>query len=984
MKKSFLCLLAVLMISHAFAQAYIAEGRKPLGVIPKKVDGVSIPNITLNGTWEMNMNPEGEVWKTNKGNWQKIKVPGEPAMQGFKVVNDKEFFYRTTINIPADAKNKTVRIRFNGVYSYARVFVNGKMIRDHFGGFTAWEADISDEIIPGKPLQIYVGVTDRVDEISYASAYAKHFIGGILREVQLLILPKQHINRFYTNTELSNDYRQATLSFNIAKNTNAPADVKLQLTDASGKNVVQKNVKLINGSATTSVIIDNPVLWNEEQPYLYNVKADLVINGKFEETIVQKIGFRNVKVDGKRLLVNGMPVKLRGACRHDMHPLLGRSSNRYYDSLDVVQAKEANMNFIRTSHYPPTQDFLEFADRYGLYVQEETAVCFANAWREGIFSKWSKTQEDTAFTPRFLGQLSEMIDRDRNHPSIIMWSIGNESDYGINFQKSCEFVKSVDLSRPVSWTWPGNAIKENKRCFDIAITHYPAYNGSENENFGMKYANMEHDSFPLLGDEWAHVSCYNTTMLKLDPNVKDFWGRSLDTMWAKRFDVPGNLGGAIWGMIDETFHLPDTVSGYGPWGIVDVWRRKKTEFWNTKKAYSPVKVLQTKFDNGTTKQNISIPIKNRFNHLALNEIKMVVESGQKTWTEQLPALQPHEEGVILIAKEKLAPSFMLKFYNANKQLIDEEKITVNYAVVDTAIASQKWNIKNENGQMQLTNKNLFLLLDEKTGELQYASVGGEKILTGAPRFFVLQPKQYDAWKETAGNESGKYKVQKAEIKTTDGKVVVTSSGIVDSFLVKMQTTFSANGYIDVEYEADSIPKYSWQIGLAFPLTWNADAYEWKRNGYWTTYPDGHLSAHEGLAKRNTNIKEIYRQQPLYGVAEGMYDYYLTGKTKAAEAFMWGSEKYRAAKENITDFTIFMGSRAVLKSDIWGSKTAFKIQILSNGAQELRLIDKLDYWALSWGNYQGTPNPPHISGRASLKLVIEPNRQVNKSFNQLNN
>lgn len=978
MKRLSFSYIFLMFVANVFAQQFIAKDRQPLVVIPAATNGVNKPVSLLNGVWEINANPQGDVWNTDKENtqasdWKKIQVPGEPSMQGFKIVNDKEFFYRANIHIPADAKNKTVFIRFNGVYSYARVFVNGKMIREHFGGFTAWDADITPYVQPGKSITVYIGVTDRADDISYASGYAHHTIGGILRNVQLLVLPKQFINRFYVATNLANDFELADITFTVATNGSQKRMMKILVKDAKG-NVVSnenKNLEFDNsGTLQHTIIIRNPVLWNQEKPYLYTVTAQLLDEKNVaEEVIEKKIGIRKVEVEGKRLLINGEPVKLRGACRHDVHPLLGRSTNRYYDSLDVVLAKEANLNFIRTSHYPPTQDFLEFADKYGLYVQEETAICFANNWREGVYKKLGESANDTAYTSRYLGQLSEMIDRDRNHAAIIMWSIGNESDYGINFQKEYEFVKSVDVSRPVSWTWPGSALKEGKRCFDIAVTHYPAYNGAEDENFGLRYKNMEHGKFPLLGDEWAHVSCYNTTMLKLDPNVKDFWGRSLDTMWAARFDVPGNLGGAIWGMIDETFHLPDTIAGYGPWGIVDVWRRKKTEFWNTKKAYSPVKVLKTSFD-GIGLSQLSIPVKNRFNHLSLDKVTMTIESKGKTWRQPLPALKPHEEGNILISREKISRSMMLRFYDNNKKLIDEENINVDLGAADTAITIQQWSVKNENGSILLSNKNLLVVLDEKTGEMQYAAVKGEKIITSAPRFFVLKPNEHYAFKETNGAMSGKYLIKNININTNKSNaVIITSNGLIDQYPVKLRTTYNANGNITVEYEADSIPKHTWEIGVAFPVSWNVDGYSWKRNGYWSTYPAGHLSAIEGFAKRNTGIKEVYRERPAYEVAEGLYDYYLTGKTKPSEAYMQASEVYRATKENIRDVTLYKEDKAILKCGFGiNEKQAFKMQIIGKSSQELRLINKLDYWALAWGNYQGTENPSFVKGKVNINLI----------------
>lgn len=973
MKNIFSILIFALTASAVNAQQFIAEGRKPLAVIPLQTTDVTKAKVSLNGVWEINMSPENEVWKNNSGNWQKIQVPGEPAMQGFKVENDKEFFYRTTVPIPASAKNKTTMIRFNGVYSYARVFVNGHFVREHFGGFTAWDADISSFVEPGKPAIVHVGVTDRADDISYASGYAFHPIGGILREVQLLVVPNDYINRFYVQTDFTNDFKQAILSLNIAKSkAKGNSKIKFQLYDAKGKAVLNepKSFNLMNsGEGKFSVNVVNPILWNQEQPYLYTLKAELVTAGKTEEKIEQKIGFRKVVVDGKRVLVNGQPIKLRGGCRHDMHPLLGRSTNRMYDSLDVVMAKKANLNFIRTSHYPPSKDFLEFADKYGIYVQEETAICFVNDWREGVYKKLGETYNDPAFTSRYLGQLSEMIDHDRNHASVIMWSIGNESTYGINFQKEYDFVKTIDLSRPVSWSWPATAFKENKRCFDIAVAHYPDYEGTGEENFGLKYKNMEHESLPLLSDEWAHVACYNTTLLKTDPNVKDFWGRSLDIMWANRFDVPGNLGGAIWGMTDETFHLKDKVTGYGPWGFIDVWRREKAEFWNTKKAYSPIRVLKTKFDAAGTDSFLNIPVKNRFNHISLDQIRLKITVNGRSFDQPLPVLKPHEEGSIKVAvNDKNTPIF-LQFYDAQNNLIDEEKITWENAIsLKTEATKLKWNVKKSSKIIELESQGLVVKLDPITGQLLKADLKGEKMLTSGARVIVNKPKEPGAFKETVGVYSGEYKVKAATV-NTDNKnlIVVTSSGTIDDYPIKMISSYQADGTIKIDYEANNIPEYTWQVGLALPVANTVNEIEWKRKGYWSTYPANHLSANEGIAKRFSDTKETYRVQPDYDVSQGMYDYYLKNSIELEKADMKGTEMYRATKENILTMDLISGNKKIELSS--NGLQAAKMNILESGQQELLIMDKWDYWSLSWGNFAGTKNSSkNAKGTAVIKLI----------------
>ena len=909
------------------AQPLMPGGRVPLAVIPDSIPGCTRPAVSLGGTWEINLDPGAEPWKTRRGEWQNILVPGEPAMQGFAVVNDREFFYRTRLAIPEAAAGKRILIRFNGVYSFARVFVNGKFVRDHHGGFTSWDADITAFVKPGSEAILHVGVTDRADDISYASGYAHHPIGGILRDVQMIIVPKDYLNRLYVTTLPVNEYSDWTLGVEVAKFVGSPeGEVRFSLTDAGGNPVPAGSETLVfddAGTARYSRVIKNPALWNQEVPILYTLRAELIKNGRIEEIITQPVGFRDVRVSGRQLLVNGDPVKLRGACRHDVHPTLGRSTTRYYDSLDVVLAREANVNFIRTSHYPPSPDFLEFADRYGLYVQVETAICFVNDWRTGVYKSLGETSNDTAFTDRYLGQLSEMIDRHRSHPSVIMWSIGNESNYGINFQKEYDYVKRVDTTRPVSWTWPATAIREGKRCFDIAVAHYPSYNGSESENFGLTYRNMEHDSLPLLSDEWAHVACYCNTLMDLDPNVQDFWGRSLDTMWSVRFDKPGNLGGAIWGMTDELFHLPDSVTGYGPWGFIDVSHNRKTEFWNVRKAYSPIRLLSTRWTKRDGVNQAEITLKNRFNHLSLSQLRMIVTEGDQTVEIPLPDVKPHGEVTLkLESSDPYLSSLLLRFIGPDGQVVDEERISRGRGIPAMQMMANDGLVVTPAGrETELSGSGFRIILDSQTGQILSATAEGEPVLRGGARIVVNRPVEPGAFKESAGEFTREYRVDQAEINTSQpDRVIVESRGFAGRYPVRMKTTYDYTGMIVTEYEVDSLPAHTWHVGMALPLAAAADEIRWDRIGYWSTYPEGHPSADSGVSKRSDSD--------------------------------WRA--FTGTKENILSFRILAQGKEVGSVTSTGRQSA-RVFRQPDGAQELQVLEKVDYWTLSWGNYQGTPN-----------------------------
>lgn len=264
-----------------------------------------------------------------------------------------------------------------------------------------------------------------------------------------------------------------------------------------------------------------------------------------------------------------------------------------------------------------------------------------------------------------------MVKAFRSHPSILFWSIGNESMYGTNFQLCYDWVKKTDRTRPVIFSYPGT-VPADKKIFDILSMHYQDVYGSL-EQWGKVTRGFQGEGIPVVFDEWAHPACYTYATLRTDPNIREFWGKSLDMMWSGLFDARGGLGGAIWGYIDETFALPEpkvgeaywkefahtakpegfrgNCVGYGEWGIVDVWRRKKPEFWSTKKAYSPVRLMTEREVAYTAGQPVVLTVYNRFDHTNLNEIKAVYTYKGQQGEAILSAVDPHQKGTLTIPEK---------------------------------------------------------------------------------------------------------------------------------------------------------------------------------------------------------------------------------------------------------------------------------------------------------------------------------------------
>ena len=747
-------------ILFAFGCSFLLSGTKAFAQIERLPDeasypvlqelaGVETPAVLLSGTWQFRYSPDSK--------WDKIQVPGEPAMQGYAIEHDKPFTYRKSFTVPADYAGKHTILRFDGVYSHARLFVNGTFVREHHGGFTRWETDVTPFVRPGKKNEIRLEVTDCLDDISYASGYAHHPIGGILRDVTLFALPETCLYDFYAETHLDAAYEDAVLKIGYSSPVAGGAEVAYTLTEPSGRRypLAQSRFSLEEGGNMNELPVKNPLKWDAEHPNLYTLTITLSKDGKEIGRFDRRIGFRDVKIEKDRMLVNGMPVKLRGACRHDIHPTLGRTTTAELDSLDVILFKRSNMNFVRTSHYPPTERFLEYCDRYGIYVESETAVCFVDTYRQKNYAP-GKTQDSAEFTPRYLSQCREMVKSFRSHPSILFWSIGNESVYGTNFQQCWDWVKATDKTRPVIFSYPGS-VGEKKPVYDILSMHYQDVNGNLNQ-WNRSTHGFQGEGIPALFDEWAHPACYTYATLQEDPNIREFWGHSIEKMWSGLFEAPGGLGGAIWGYVDETFMLPEPkvgtafwkefartakpedyqgkCVGYGEWGIVDVWRREKPEFWATKKAYSPVRLMTTEVASFLSGQRLLLPLYNRFDHTDLDEIeaRYIYKGEEKKLS--LPSVAPHQKGLLTIPAEawKANEPLLVSFYTATGELIDREQVKLGNEPVRLLDArrEQPLDVEETAELICIKGTDFEIPFSKETGLIRNATSKGQVIIEKGP------------------------------------------------------------------------------------------------------------------------------------------------------------------------------------------------------------------------------------------------------------
>ena len=980
--------------TKAFAQIERLPDEAPYPVL-QELAGVETPAVLLSGTWQFQYSPDSK--------WDKIQVPGEPAMQGYAIEHDKPFTYRKSFTVPADYAGKHTILRFDGVYSHARLFVNGTFVREHHGGFTRWETDVTPFVRPGKKNEIRLEVTDRLDDISYASGYAHHPIGGILRDVTLFALPETCLYDFYAETHLDAAYEDAVLKIGYSSPVAGGAEVAYTLTEPSGRRypLVQSRFPLEEGGNMNELPVKNPLKWDAEHPNLYTLTITLSKDGKEIGRFDRRIGFRDVKIEKDRMLVNGMPVKLRGACRHDIHPTLGRTTTAELDSLDVILFKRSNMNFVRTSHYPPTERFLEYCDRYGIYVESETAVCFVDTYRQKNYAP-GKTQDSAEFTPRYLSQCREMVKSFRSHPSILFWSIGNESVYGTNFQQCWDWVKATDKTRPVIFSYPGS-VGEKKPVYDILSMHYQDVNGNLNQ-WNRSTHGFQGEGIPALFDEWAHPACYTYATLQEDPNIREFWGHSIERMWSGLFDAPGGLGGAIWGYVDETFMLPEPkvgtafwkefartakpedyqgkCVGYGEWGIVDVWRREKPEFWATKKAYSPVRLMTTEVASFLSGQRLLLPLYNRFDHTDLDEIK--IRYTYKGVEKELPApsIAPHQKGLLVIPAEAWEEGELLSicFYTATGELLDAEQVSlgsdyhVRLADSEASPVNGVLQVEETAGMMTIKGDGFEIPFSKETGLISNATSKGQVIIEKGPFLHLDINLNHLTGAEVRKSarkfltSDSDWKKQSLTYTRKEGAVEVALSGFYQDVQTDILIRISPAGEMNVSYVVAGQPNgYLRETGLSFYLPERLDYLQWERKGMWSCYPEGAFAGNTGETSLYNPKQVRYGENPAQPWSADTHNYYYWADA-GANCDCPLTQMAKGMKENIYRYTLSAtGVKAGLTVCSPDASLACRTSKRGDGQLMLYINNRWDYPEIAWGNYCKTLEAVPCYGEMKIRF-----------------
>ncbi len=874
--------------SDQSAKAFEAVHYRPM---PARVTGLQTNALSLNGAWRIDPKPSENVRQISldAANWGDFHVPGQWAQQGYDLPLDKTVAMAREFSIPADWAEYRIYLRFDAIHAGTHYWLNGEPLGYSENLFTPVEWEITHAIKMREPnrLDLEMNVATLSEKLSHSSGYVGYSLGGIDRAVRIYALPSVHISRLRLNPGLDKAYRDGELQIVLGVDNAEPAArndfaVAIQLFGARGKAVEHSNGKvalgpLKAGLSTVSIdsLVTNPVKWSAEEPNLYQLVLVLEKGSRPLEQIERQIGFRTVETRGRQLYVNGVRVKLAGVCHHETDPLTGRADTMRDAEQDVKLFKSANLNFVRTTHYPCTEEFLDAADRHGLYVESEAPF------------GWLHPQKDLTNLTAILTPTSAMIDYCHSHPSVIIWSLANESHWGKLFEESNKLCKELDPTRPttIEHVFSG----EDQVTCDIISRHYQP----------MPYDEiLKDDTRPFLHGECFFEVYHERTDVSINPGLRQLWaagGAGLNSEWGKacikdwdenRFlcnneDVrpgiyPGAwsyicasqhcIGSEIWAGVDDIAFLRDgklvsSENGNAYWGLVDCWRRRKPEFDLARFVFSPVWFPVRQLDYKLGQAAVRVPVENRHSFTDLSQFEFIWQVNQATGKIrisvppaskgeiEIPILQGMPEGATLIVRVTKGSH---EISNAALALGQRPPAPLQ----QPQAGAPHW--RSSGGLITVAGRGFSLLLDRMSGDFD---TGNPKHKAPIASFPALHVTRHD-FGDLAEYQKDKNKLPYAEfpnaktrvvesvmVREIDGALEMSVKDHYESFAGTIRWVIDKNGIGKVSYDYTYTGGNldSREIGIKASLPAKCDEIKWRRWSEWGVFPEDSISRTEGKA-----------------------------------------------------------------------------------------------------------------------------------------
>ncbi len=504
----------------------------PVGFEAEKYDDASWELFPVPGLFELN--GHGDRIYKNVGYAWCTQFANQPGFVEEK--NNYTGSYRRSFQVPADWKGMDIYIHVGSATSNLRLWVNGKEVGYSEDSKIAAEFNVSKFIRPGQGNLVAMQVMRWCDG-SYGEDQDFWRFTGIAREVYMYARPKTHVQDISIVPDLVDNYTNGKLSVDVNVLNAKGNSIQFRLEDADGQKVYESPTegKMTNNKQFISMEVKNPHQWTAETPYLYTLYTTLKdAKGNVLECVPQKVGFRKIEIKGGQLLVNGKAVLFKGADRHELDPDGGYVVSVERMIQDIKIMKQLNMNAVRTCHYPDDPRWYDLCDQYGIYVVAE-----ANFESHGMGYGDRRLAQDPLYKQTIVERNEANVMIQKNHPSIIFWSLGNESGYGDNFEAAYERVKKLDPSRPCQYEQAGQNGKT-----DIFCPMYYGYEGCE------KYSQGDNPR-PLIQCEYAHA------MGNSMGGFKEYWDL------IRKY--PKYQGGFIWDFVDQGIRGVSKKTGKQIW-----------------------------------------------------------------------------------------------------------------------------------------------------------------------------------------------------------------------------------------------------------------------------------------------------------------------------------------------------------------------------------------------------------------------------------
>ncbi len=852
---------------------------------------------SLNGKWKFNWcykpddrpndfyKPEYDVSK-----WKSITVPSNWELQGYDYpiyVNIPYEFsknptppfvpkdhnpvgsYRRNFTIPKNWNGREVFLHFADVKSAFYVWVNGKKVGFSKGSKLPAEFNITDYLKGGNntlAVEVY-----RFSDGSYLECQDFWRLSGIERDVYLYSTAKVRIKDFWINASLDDEFKNGTIKietevFNHYKNGLEKYFIEYILFDGNNKVVTRANKEIqlsgiSAGKFYLNTSINNPAKWTAETPNLYTsiiiLKDD---RGKFIDVRTCKTGFRKVEIKNMQLLVNGKAILLKGINRHEHDEFTGHYISEASMINDIKLMKQANINAVRTCHYPNDPRWYELCDQYGIYLIDE-----ANIESHGMGYGEKSLAKDSLWLDAHLDRIKRMVERDKNHPSIIIWSMGNEAGNGINFYESYKWIKQRDDSRPVHY---------ERALLDWDTDIYcPMYDGITGI---VEYAKKNLPR-PLILCEYSH-SMGNST-----GNFQDYW----DAIES----YPNLQGGFIWDWVDQGIAKYNYKGekfwafggDFGPKdvpsdrnfccnGIVAPDRTPHPAYWEVKKVYQFIKLLPVDLSKGT------FEVLNKYSFINLDNYELqweVLADGRsvKKGKFDLAGIEPGASKQFTVDTNIKSPEGQEVFLNLYVKVKNKlPLLDKGYTIASEQLQISKYNTRLgniiKNDQLKLTEDDNKIIVNGKNWTIEFSKQNGDitNYIINGKRLFLVNPIP-DFWRATTDNDFGNGLQERCAIWKNTGKNKILKSIIVekqntDNIIIKsihslqdgtgeleLNYSVGANAQIKIGYKLSiqktDLPELP-RIGMTFTVPKEYNKVEWYGRGPQENYLDRYTAAFIGI------------------------------------------------------------------------------------------------------------------------------------------